>query len=67
MDGEFAGNQSCTGVGVSRGKKSVVDGLWAQTCLPVDRILVKDINVWRRSGRKYDSGIICKRHTTKAL
>ena len=60
MDGEFAGNQSCTGVGESRGKKSMVDGSWAQTCLPVDRTLVKDGNVWRRSGRKYDSGIICK-------
>ena len=60
MDGEFAGNQSCTGFGESRGKKSIVDGLWAQTCLLVDRTLVKDGNVWRRPGRKYDSGIICK-------
>ena len=29
-------------------------------CGGVDRTLVKDGNVWRRSGRKYDSGIICK-------
>ena len=38
----IAGNQSCTGIGESRGKKFVADGLQAQTCLPVDRILVKN-------------------------
>ena len=58
MDGEVAGNQSCTGFGESWDKKFVTDGLWAQTCLPVDRILVKDSNVWRRPGRKRDSDIM---------
>ena len=60
MDGEVAGNQPCTGFGESRGEKSMIDGLWAQTRLPVDRILVKDSNVWRRPGRKYDSDIMYK-------
>ena len=60
MDGEVAGNQSCTGFGESRGEKLMIDGFLAQTRLPVDRMLVKDSNVWRRPGRKYDSGIICE-------
>ena len=38
----------------------MIDGFLAQTRLPVDRMLVKDSNVWRRPGRKYDSGIICE-------
>ena len=32
----LAGNHSCTGIGIRRGKKFVADGLQAQTCLPVD-------------------------------
>ena len=60
MDGEVAGNQSCTGFGESRGEKLMIDGFLAQTRLPVDRMFVKDSNVWRRPGRKYDSGIICE-------
>ena len=41
MDGEFAGNQSCTGIGETWGKQFAADGLQAQACLPVDGILVK--------------------------
>ena len=41
MDGEFAGSQSCTGLGETQGKSFAADGLQAQACLPVDGILVK--------------------------
>lgn len=50
MAGEFAGNQSCTGFRESRGKKSVIDGVWVQTCLHVDRIPMEDSDVWQRPG-----------------
>ena len=55
MAGEVAGSQPCTGICESWGKKFAADGLQAQTCLPVDRILVKDSDVRRRPGPMHGS------------
>ena len=42
-------------IGICWGKKFMADGLRAQTCLPVDGILIKNTDVRRRPGHMHDS------------